>query len=141
MRLISSSLTLVLGIFIPVFWVVFFGSLCLFSWLTDDQDLPLRNPFAFRIQLSVVFVLGCVIVLTYLIRLKRVEIDEEYFYITNYFKTVKIPIRQCVHISTKKFLGRFWVTLQFDLKSTFGNRVKLICNQQSLDFLEEKIQK
>lgn len=136
MRLISSSLTLVLRIFIPVFWIVFFGSLCLFSWLTDDQDLPLRDPDAFRLQLSVVFGIGCLIVFIFLYPLKRVEMDDEYFYITNFFKAVKLPVNQNIIFTKRKFLGRFWVTMRTESKSVFGNKIKFVCNQQVMDYLD-----
>ncbi|MBK9108334.1 MAG: hypothetical protein IPM92_08160 [Saprospiraceae bacterium] len=141
MRLISSSMTLVLRIFIPVFWMVFFGCLCLFAWITDDQDLPLRDPDVFRLQLTVFFGIGCLIVLVFLYPLKRVELDDEYFYITNFFKTVKLPINQNLVFTKRKFLGRFWVTMRVETKNIFGNKIKFVCNQQTMDYLENTLVK
>ncbi|MBK8955951.1 MAG: hypothetical protein IPM34_10400 [Saprospiraceae bacterium] len=141
MNVLSSSLTVVLRIFIPVFWFVFFGSLCLFSWFTDDQDLPLRDPFIFRVQLTVFFFVGLSLILVFLLPLKRIEIDGTSLYITNYFKTIKIPLQSVVKISEKKFISRSWITLHLDFNSTFGKNIKMVCNADQLKLLKEEIRR
>jgi hypothetical protein len=49
-------------------------------------------------------------------RLKRVQMDSEYFYISNYFKSFKFPISDLIEVSTGHFINaqRIWLTFRTD---------------------------
>ncbi|HRI34300.1 MAG TPA: hypothetical protein PLD02_11145, partial [Saprospiraceae bacterium] len=54
---ISSSATLIFALFIPLFWLVFFGSLTLAIMLADSEDLSFSSPFLIKLFFISGFVL------------------------------------------------------------------------------------
>lgn len=88
----SSNFTLFYVIFLPIFWMVLFGAavigffiIPLFSDEVDDIG------FTKYIYLFLL-IIGICYYLLVARRLKRVDGGEEYLYVTNYFKTVRIPL-------------------------------------------------
>lgn len=87
---ISSNLTLFYKVFIPIFWIVLFGAILASIW-----TLPVRvsglSTMSFRI-VATLFYFGMLLFLYWAcMRLKRIEIDENYIYVSNYFKNYRYP--------------------------------------------------
>jgi uncharacterized membrane protein YjdF len=55
----------------------------------------------------------------------RVEFDEEYFYISNYFKTVRLPHEGIDHISLSKIFG-LTGKVHLKTKGRFGKMIRFI---------------
>lgn len=137
---ISSSLTLGLSIFIPVFWFVFFGSLCLFFVFQDPEDLPFSNPIPIKIGFVSFFLFFGFFIYYFLFQLRRVELDDTYLYITNYFKTIKLPLDQVDTISTIQVFGMYRAKINLRFKSSFGKKIRFICDQARLDYLKSSVE-
>lgn len=137
---ISSSLTLVLSIFIPVFWFVFFGSLCLFFVLQDPEDLPFSNPRPFKIGFITFYLFFGFCIYYFLFQLRRVELDDTHIYITNYFKTIKLPLDQVEAISTIHAFGLNRVKIRLAFKSSLGKKIRFICDQARLDYFKSSVE-
>lgn len=116
-----------------IFWKLFFPTLCitllyLFGLIlvfaeNENFDIFYDTPakVAYWVFILIVFVLFYFTIMS----LKRVEFDEEYFYITNYFKTVKVHksgIEKIVIPSINLFGGRVY----FNHKGTFGTKVSFV---------------
>ncbi len=137
MTRLSSSMTLFLALFVPVFWMVFFGSFVFFSWLTADEDLPLRSPDHFRWTVTAIFLVFGFLIYNYLLKLRRVELEEDMIYVTNYFRTTRIPISRITKIDHKNFLGLKYATIQLDFKSSFGQKISCLSDLQRIQMLKE----
>ena len=92
MRRISSSATLFLKIFIPTFWIVFFGSFTLAVLISGKNISPLVSQPGFKIGIVIFYLTGVYALGISLFRLQRVELDSEHMYVTNYFKTYRYPL-------------------------------------------------
>jgi len=89
---ISSGLTIILKIFFPIFWLVFFG-LALLAFLFSKEAFVGGMPILwFRLMLLSFIVTGAAVMYFSIMRLQRVEIDREFLYITNYQKTARYPL-------------------------------------------------
>ena len=62
--------------------------------------------------------------------IKRIEMDEEYIYATNYFKTFRYPYDSVESVSEQDYL--LFKTLSFRLKEdgTFGKKISCIQSQK-----------
>lgn len=129
MTLLTSTMTLVFRIFVPVFWMVLWGSLTLFSWMTADEDIPSSQPQLFRIFFTITFLVGMLIIYWAFYPLKRVEWDGKYFYITNYFKTIRYFPEHTKIIRSRKRLGRIFIQIQFQDQTVFGKKICVMSNK------------
>ena len=138
MHHLSSSWTIFLRLFIPVFWMVFFGSFAAAIFIYRDEMGPvLGQPFAPWIFLAC-YLSGIAFIYLTFWRLYRVDADDAFFYVTNYFKTYKYPFHQIVQIE-EQALGSFpLLSLHFSRKFSFGKNIWFIANKKKLQlFLEE----
>jgi hypothetical protein len=117
---VSSNLTLALVVFLPFFWTAFFLGLTIALWAYPfDYYGAIPGP-ALRVG-AVFFVLSGWLSFYYTVfRLKRVEVDEQYLYVTNYLKHVRYPHHQVAGI--KLLHWGLFRTIQITLKTsgTFG---------------------
>ncbi len=137
MQRISSNWTLFLKIFLPNFWVVFFGLFTLAIWLTDIRAGGFSGA-GFRIGATLFFLAGCAVLYLTLWQLKRIELDEQYLYASNYFKTYRYSHHDIEKISERN-LGIFRLVNVF-LKSPghFGSKITFLLDEAMLeDFLEK----
>ena len=84
---VSSNMTLVLKIFLPTAWFVFFGMLTAAILFSSGEENPLFANTTFKIISLSMFI--CFLVFLYLtvMRLMRVEYSDHVFSASNYFKT------------------------------------------------------
>lgn len=130
---LSSNWTLFLKIFLPTFWAVFFGLIILTTFLVDpEENIFLGNPTA-RLIGVLFFVLFFIILYITIMQLKRVDIDKDYIYISNYFKTYRyklIDIKQIKEVDFTLFLVLKVVLHQ---KGAFGQKMPFILNKPTFD--------
>jgi len=88
---ISSNLTIILKIFFPIFWLMFFG-LTLIAFLNSSEAYVGGMPILwFRLMLLSFIVTGALVMYFSIMRLKRIEVDRDFFYVTNYRQTARYP--------------------------------------------------
>lgn len=103
MQRVSTNLTLAYKFFFPIIWIVFFGCLSLFTWLTDlgyAGDIPMST---FRLMVTGFWLAGVAFLYWAFLRLKRVDMDDTHVYISNYFKTARYPYEDLDKITTNNF--------------------------------------
>ncbi len=123
---ISTNLTLFYKIFIPVFWIVFFGATTAASFLYSFDYVGNIPASGFRIGIALFYLSGLALLAFSLMRLKRVEADEHYFYVTNYFKTARYPFHNIEQVVESKFFLFRTATIIFKEPGIFGKRVFFI---------------
>ena len=95
---ISSSLTILLKIFFPIFWLMFFG-LALIAFLNSSEAYVGGMPILwFRLLLLSFILTGALVMYLTIMKLRRVEVDKDFFYITNYRQTARYPFHNVEHL-------------------------------------------
>lgn len=123
MNRLSSNFTLMLKIFFPIFWIVFFGLFIVASFVTNPIEAPQIANDKFRLQ-SIIFVLSGILFFVFtFFRLKRVDGDDSGIYISNYFKTYKYTFESIEKIVIYNHVILKAAHLKFIGKSTFGKKI------------------
>lgn len=136
---VSSSLTLFLKYGFPTGWLVFFGAFTIAFWFIDDISVITNmSTGTFRIILTLTYLVIAAIIYWTVMRLKRVEMDEHFLYVTNYFKTARYPFHQIEKVVKKDY----WIfkSIHISLKeaATFGKKISFIASRNRFDeFLKE----
>ncbi|MCB9266887.1 MAG: hypothetical protein H6558_17805 [Lewinellaceae bacterium] len=126
MHRISTNLTLFYKFFIPVFWIVFFGALTIAALAYPFEYVGNIPAGSFRIGIVVFYLSGLLALAFTLMRLKRVEADNQFFYITNYFKTARYPFHSIDRVELSKFLLFRIATIYFKEPGAFGKQTFFI---------------
>lgn len=124
-RRISSSLTLFFRIFVPVFWVVFFGAFTIGLLVTPNLPVVLDNLY-FRIGLVLFYLTGLGFLYFTVLRLKRVEIDPDFVYVTNYLKTYRYPFHNIESVREINLFLFHVATIRFREKGSFGKKIHFL---------------
>ena len=87
--------------------------------------LPGISPFLdFALVFAgVVYVLVMALMLGQFMKLKKVEIDEECLYVSNYRQEIKIPFSDVYEVTEMRWLEPFWITLHLVRPSEFGDKI------------------
>ena len=133
MRRISSSATLGLKIFLPTFWIVLFGTLTLAILLSGIGKSTLFGSWIFKGGAFLFFLTGVALLYFTVMQLKRVELDSENLYVTNYFKSYRYSYENIEKITQNDF-GLFR-TGQVHLKKagSFGKRFVFLQSKQKFE--------
>ena len=125
---LSSNYTLLWKIFIPVFYVTFFGLLVLVCHFSDEGDLPfLTSPIA-RLVITSCYLIFVILMYFTIMNLKRVEADDQYYYVTNYFNTYRYLKTDVEKISSSDYGIWIWNTLHMKQVTKFGRNIRFIGN-------------
>src|SRR5688572_33179903 len=104
MERVSSQLTIMLRIALPTIWLTTVLSLTiLLGWTVRGKAQIFSNPF---VWLGLIIILGSGIAFIHYIlwRVYRVDMDEKFVYVSNYFKTFKYPFSDIELITDSKIL-------------------------------------
>lgn len=141
MHNVSSQLTLFFKVFIPTIWISFFttiGGFLLFSGNGQTGNLAMLFGTSVFSMIIIGFLLLGIIALYFLfMRLKRVELDKNYLYATNYIKHYRYPFHNIEHLEIKRFL--IWRPTKVILKTPgkFGKRFTFLASNQLEEYLEK----
>ncbi|MEM1327684.1 MAG: hypothetical protein AAGI23_17105 [Bacteroidota bacterium] len=138
MTRLSSNWTLFYKFFIPTFWIVFGGACLVAVWKLGITLAPGISPRSFALIYTVSYLAGIGFLYVFVMRLKRVEVDHQYVYVTNYFKNYRYPHRDIDYIQDSKlpFFGRAY--LQLKAPGSLGYRITYLPVKGWLeDFLRE----
>ena len=122
---ISSSFTLFLFMFVPVFWLVFFGAFAIASFVYSDE-MAFFQTTGYKIGIVIFYITGAFFLYFTLLRLKRVEIDESFVYVTNYFKTYRYPFHNIESVTETNLLLFKLCTIRFGEKGSFGRKIHFL---------------
>lgn len=123
MHRVSTNLTLFYKFFIPVFWTVFSGALTVAILYYPFEYVGNIPAGSFRIGTALLYLSSLALLAFTVLRLKRVEADDHFFYVTNYFKTARYPFHNITRIVERKFYFFRTATIHFKEPGIFGNRI------------------
>ncbi len=138
MQQVSTSLTLFLKIFVPLFWTVIFFSFTMAVWFLDRSHfagLPIQT---FRYGITVFLLVGITFFYFTVLQLKRVEMDQAHIFATNYFKNYKYPWSNVENIKERDFV--IFRTIHIILKEpgTFGKKITFVASRRKFNsFIKE----
>lgn len=138
MQRVSSQLTIFIRIALPTIWLTSILSIVvLLGWAVRGKAGLFANPFIW-IGLLVILGSGIALIKLVLWRFYRVDMDTQFVYVSNYFKTYKYPYSDIESITDSTTLpGRvFRITLRS--KGSFGRHIYFLAAQSLWrDFLKE----
>jgi hypothetical protein len=136
-RRISSAQTYFMKFVFPVLWniscgigvLVFFGVIDV-DWFKILQPIPPEMKW-FGLG---VWAYGNVMCFLINFRLKRVEIDDENLYISNYVSEEVVPLLNVADVSESRMMNPRPITIRFHESTEYGNRIVFLAKQQWFDF-------
>ena len=136
MQRLSSNFTLFFKLTIPVGWVSFFGLFALVIFIVDTTDKPLLASPYFKYGFLAFFLLFLTIIYFTIYQLKRVEYENGFMYVTDYFKTIKFPIENIERVSTLNMILFKVAWFHLKAKGIFGKRIPFIAKKSTFKTFE-----
>lgn len=138
MQQVSTSATIFLKIFFPVFWMVFFTAFTFAVWQLDAGSFGGIPMGSFRIGMLVFLILGIGLLYWALMRIKRVEMDQDFVYVTNYFKNFKYPWHNIETIEERDFTIFRTIHLRLKEPGKFGKKITFVASRRKFNgFIKE----
>lgn len=127
--------------FLPIMWIVFFGSVVSAMILHPGFKNAVNEIFPGLVYIFSFLYLATIgaFYLT-VMKLKRVECDELFVYATNYFKTARYPYHQIERIEEQSFFGIPIIDIQIKEKGTFGKRFFFLGRNSTINQLHNKFE-
>ena len=138
MQVVSSKWTLSLKLLLPTFWFSFFGGSLLILLFTDLSNIgdPF-TPFTARLTMLSFVLSSAGIYYLFFLPIKWVAMDEEFIYVSNFFKSAKYTYDSIDRFEESRFL--FWnkVSIEFYNKGIFGQKIIFFRSYYWLYFLKK----
>ena len=135
---LSTNWTLILKIFFPIFWGVLFGLMTIAFWVSDVPYVGNMSIFNFRLLITSFFLTGLAVMYFSVMQLKRVEVDKDFLYVTNYKDTARYPFHNIKKIEEANYFLFKIVKVYFKTAGIFGQKVVFLANQFRLEKVLEK---
>lgn len=129
MERVSTNATLFLKIFVPIFWMVFFGAFTVAVFVYDFEYFGNIPKVPFRIGALFFYLSGVLMFYLTLMRLKRVEMDELYIYVTDYFKHYRYPYHNIEKLEESTFLFLQIITIHLKTPGNFGKKITFVSSK------------
>ena len=124
-RKLSSAQTFLVKIVLPTVWLLGFtmgtGSLFLTGGFTDPQGFP--PPPEMKWLSLAATVLGGLFLYWFCMRLKRVEIDDHWLYISNFLREIRVSLLDIEEVSENRWINIRPITVEFRRDTEFGPRI------------------
>ncbi|HRF42163.1 MAG TPA: hypothetical protein PK198_25395 [Saprospiraceae bacterium] len=133
MQRVSSNITLVLMVFVPIVWLTFFGALTITLWYYNLDYYGAIPGLALRLGLLLFMAASLLFFYLTCWRLKRVETDEHFIYVTNYIKHVRYPVHQVASVKKRNWGLFHTFTIRLKTPGSFGPKVTFIPSGRFFD--------
>ena len=129
MQRVSSQGTIILRVALPTAWLtLIFSITVLLGWTIRGKAGLWANPFIW-ISLLVILGTGFVFIKFLLWRLYRIDMDDRFLYISNYFKTYKYDLADIESIVDSKILPGRVFRIRLKSKGSFGRNIYFLAAQ------------
>jgi hypothetical protein len=125
-RQISSAQTFLMKFVLPAFWIPTFGAvawgLLLFptSWHSKSGG---PTPAFMGPLFTVTWLVGSAFIYWSCVRLKRVEMDDDSLYISNYLRQERVPLQDVASLSENRWMNIRPITVRFTRPTAFGSSI------------------
>ena len=130
---ISTNATLILKFAIPIFWMIFFGSFTIAAWVIPEIEEGAGPDTSTKIGMTVFFLAGVAFLYWGFLRLKRIEMDGDFVYATNYFKTYRYPWHNIDKIEEKDYMLFRTLHIYLNNPGKFGKKIYCVISQKRLN--------
>ena len=137
---LSSSLTLFWAVAVPTMWAAFFGIFTIAVFCAEREYYGFVSSGVLRILIPLMLVGGLVVWYFTIMRFKRIDLDADFVYATNYIKTYRYPWHNIQDIKTQKgvLFNKGIITLKQG--GQFGSQLPfLLSNRRWREFVSENI--
>ena len=125
-KTLSSGQTIYGKSILPAVWIPGAGLATLAVWHGDLHDPGRAAPMAMKVLYAAVFIAGSALILWSCPSLKRVRVDSEQLYISNYRREISIPLGLIADVTRTKWISGSPVTICFTDDTAFGRKVVFI---------------
>lgn len=116
-RTLSSMQTFLMKVVFPVIWIGGFGFGTVGMWLGAGA------PAFLKWQFLVTWIAGSAFILWSCGRLKRVRIDREFLYVSNYRREIAVPLSMIEAVTENRWINIHPVTVRFRVPTEFGQTI------------------
>jgi len=121
-RTISSSLTILYKFILPgIFLVLFIMNVV--DALRGQFYIPPDATFPFIILIAVLAIVWIVFIVWSMVKLKRVRVDQDFLYVSDYFKETQIPLRDIYDVTEFRWVNIHPVTIHLKKPSELGDKI------------------
>lgn len=135
-RTLSSARTFLMKFVFPTLWVAGFaaGTALLFTphGFTNRDGSP--TPPEMKWIFLGVTVIGALVLYWFGMRLKRVEMDEQWLYVSNFARETRIPLGDIEEVTEHRWLNNHPITLDFRRETEFGSQIIFMPRTRSWKF-------
>ena len=126
MNRLSSNFTLFYKMFIPIIYFTFIGAIAFVVAFVNIEENAIFGSWTVKFIFLTFFVLMLLLMWFTIADLKRVELEGEYLYVTNYFNTYRYHISGVEKIKTYE-LGIFEViSLHMKTRTKMGKKIRFL---------------
>ncbi len=118
---VSSGWTLLLKIFVPVFYSVFMLAWMIATLRAGDEVSPVFTTAFYKIGIIAAFILTVLILRLTVWKLYRMDVSTEHIYITNYFKTFRYSLESVESIKHESILSFNFLKIKLKEKGSLGD--------------------
>jgi len=137
---LSSSLTLFWTVAVPTMWGAFFGIFTLAVFLSSREFYGFINATYLKILLPSILFGGMFLWYMTFMKFRRIDIDRDFIYATNYIKTYRYPWHNVDKIKTKKGIIFNKGIIFLKEGGKFGSKMSfLLSNRRWSEFVNEDI--
>jgi hypothetical protein len=122
-RTLSSSQTFFIKAVFPVLWVGGFAVGTLSMFLLPGSNGPGEPPPGMKWIFLLLTILGTAFLYWTSIRLKRVRMDDQALYVSNYLEEIRIPLQDVREVTENRWINIHPVTIELLGDTAFGRRV------------------
>lgn len=115
---LSSGQTLLMKLVLPVLWIAGFAAATVLLFTADGPAPPPLKWLVLGVAVA-----GGLSWYSWGVRLKRVAIDDEWLYASNYAREVRIALRDIDQVSENRWVNIRPVTVSFRRDTGFGHRI------------------
>lgn len=118
-RRLSSLQTFVTKIVFPAFWITGWTVATVTMFFTNFEGADKSPKWFFLFAL----VVGVLMIYWTCIRLKRVSVDDDYLYVSNYLKEISIPLSDIADVTENVWINTHPITIHLLSPSAFGDKI------------------
>jgi hypothetical protein len=120
-RQLSSAFTTFWKFIFPTIWLAGFASATLAMFM--HADLNDSEGVSSKWMSLAITILGAAFLYWFLMRLKRVEIDDQFLYVSNYSREIKVPLRDIEEVRENRWINIHPISVLFYKETGFGQRI------------------
>ena len=130
---ISSSKTLIVKIFLPVFWITFFTAFALAVNLGNKEAANESGLVPLKIGSVAFLLIGVFVFYKTIFPLKRIDLDQDHIYVSNYLKNVRYKREDLQNIQIDKGLLFNFGTANLSGEGSFGKEIRFLVSVKKLN--------